>query len=223
MLPRMHAVTAAPSPGGAGSSWGATAGTPPWRGEVSAIPMPGCRLPPWAPWPGSASSRRTTWPGRCTAVPSRCAGAPSTPHRGCGAGAHARCCPPRSPARSAIPTPSSWSARPGSWASVATGRRCRPSSPPRPGTATPAAARPPWQRSAPSGTRRGSLPCWARSLTSRRCDGGPRWPWRASTTREVEPALRAAAEDRDWQVRQAAEELLDVAATPRVPDGSPGS
>jgi hypothetical protein len=39
----------------------------------------------------------------------------------------------------------------------------------------------------------------------------------------VEPALRAAAEDRDWQVRQAAEELLDVAATPRVPDGSPGS
>ena len=39
----------------------------------------------------------------------------------------------------------------------------------------------------------------------------------------VEPALRAAAEDRDWQVRQAAEELLDVTATPRLPDGSPGS
>ena len=27
----------------------------------------------------------------------------------------------------------------------------------------------------------------------------------------VEPALRAAAEDRDWQVRQAADELLDEA------------
>ncbi|HXN59491.1 MAG TPA: HEAT repeat domain-containing protein, partial [Acidimicrobiales bacterium] len=27
----------------------------------------------------------------------------------------------------------------------------------------------------------------------------------------VEPALRRAAEDRDWQVRQAAEELLDEA------------
>ncbi len=39
----------------------------------------------------------------------------------------------------------------------------------------------------------------------------------------VEPALRAAAEDRDWQVRQAAGELLDVAATPLEADGSPGS
>jgi HEAT repeat protein len=31
----------------------------------------------------------------------------------------------------------------------------------------------------------------------------------------VEPALRAAAEDRDWQVRQAAEELLDDPALSR--------
>ena len=38
----------------------------------------------------------------------------------------------------------------------------------------------------------------------------------------VEAGLRAAAEDRDWQVRQAAQELLDVATTPWVPDVSPG-
>jgi HEAT repeat protein len=39
----------------------------------------------------------------------------------------------------------------------------------------------------------------------------------------VEAGLRAAAQDRDWQVRQAAQELLDVASTPWVPDGPPGT
>jgi len=38
----------------------------------------------------------------------------------------------------------------------------------------------------------------------------------------VEAGLRTAAQDRDWQVRQAAQELLDVETTPWVPDVSPG-
>ena len=38
----------------------------------------------------------------------------------------------------------------------------------------------------------------------------------------VEAGLRAAVQDRDWQVRQAAQELLDVETTPWVPDVSPG-
>ena len=222
MLPRMQAVTAAPRPGGAGSSWRATAGTPPWRGGVSAIPTPGCRQLPWAPWPGSASSRRTTSPARCRAVPLRRGGAPSTPHRGCGAGAHARCCPPRSPARSTIPTPWSWSARPGSWASVATGRHWRLSSPSRPGTRTPAVARRPWPRSAPSGTRRGCPPCSPRSVTSPRCGGGPRWPWRASTTLASKRGCGLRPRTGTGRCARPREELLDVATTPWVPDVSPG-
>ena len=87
--------------------------------------------------------------------------------------------------------------------------RARAGRAPQPATATPAAARPPSPRWAPSATPPGCPPCSPRSATSRRCGAGRRWRWPASTTRRVEPALRAAAADRDWQVRQAAEELLD--------------
>ena len=38
----------------------------------------------------------------------------------------------------------------------------------------------------------------------------------------VEPALREAAQDRDWQVRQAAEELLDESPGPAAPAGNAG-
>ena len=62
---------------------------------------------------------------------------------------------------------------------------------------------------------RARRPCSARSTTSRRCAGGPPSPWPASTIPAVEPALRRAAGDRDWQVRQAADELLDDRRRPR--------
>jgi len=64
MLPRMRAVTAAPSSGGAASSWRATAAIRPWRDAGSAIPIRACRLPPWARSTASVSSRPTTWWGR---------------------------------------------------------------------------------------------------------------------------------------------------------------
>ena len=223
MLPRMHAVTAAPSPGGAGSSWRATGGTPRWPGEVSAIPMPGCRRPPWAPWPGSASSRRTTWPGALHSGPLALRrravdAAPGVRGRG---------------SRSVLPTavtgalgdPDPLVVVGAAW--FLGERRHRPALPALVATATghgdtrcrEAAVAALGAIGDPAG-----LPAVLGALADK-----PTVRRRATVALagfddpRVEPALRAAAEDRDWQVRQAAEELLDVAATPRVPDGSPGS
>ena len=114
-----------------------------------------------------------------------------------------------SPARSTTRTRWSSSARPGSWPSVATGRPCRPWPRPRPGTTTPAAARRPSPRSAPSATRPGCPPCSPRSGDKPTVRRRATVALAGFDDPRVEPALRAAAGDRDWQVRQAAEELLD--------------
>jgi hypothetical protein len=39
----------------------------------------------------------------------------------------------------------------------------------------------------------------------------------------AEPALRRAAQDRDWQVRQAADELMEVDDGRQSPDAAPAS
>ena len=75
-------------------------------------------------------------------------------------------------------------------------------------TATRCAVRRPWPRSAPSATRPGCRPYWPRS------DDKPAIRRRAAVALaafegpEVEAALRRCLEDRDWQVRQVAEDLL---------------
>jgi len=206
MLPRMRAATAAPSCGGAASSWPATAEIPPWCGEGSAMPIRACRRPPWARSTASARSRPTTWWERCRRVPRRCDAAPSRPRRACTAGARART-PRRAhprPRRSRSPGGGRRSLVPGRTAppaavaalgATATGHgdtRCREAAVAALGAI---------------GDPGGCPPCWPRSVTSRRSGDGRRWRSPASTT-EVDPALRAAATDRDWQVRQAAEELL---------------
>ena len=76
-------------------------------------------------------------------------------------------------------------------------------------TTTCAAGRPPWPRWAPSATRAG-CPAVIEAL-----DDKPTVRRRATVALagfddpRVEPALRRSAEDRDWQVRQAADELLE--------------
>ena len=72
-------------------------------------------------------------------------------------------------------------------------------------------------RWAPSVTRPGSMPCSMRSPIARPSVAGATVALAGFDDPRVGPALRRSAEDRDRQVRQAAEELLDsdtVAADP---------
>ena len=99
------------------------------------------------------------------------------------------------------------------------GRPSRGWSPRRRPTTTRAAGRRPWPRWAPSATRAACPPCSPRWATSPRCGAGPRWPWPASTTRGSSRPCAGRREDRDWQVRQAAEELLgESPSAPDAPD-----
>ena len=58
--------------------------------------------------------------------------------------------------------------------------------------------------------RRGSTRCWRAAGTGRRSAAAPCWPWPRSRDREVTEALEALTDDRDLQVRQAAEDLLAI-------------
>ncbi len=111
------------------------------------------------------------------------------------------------------PTPSSSSAPPGSWPNAATAWRCPRWRASQGSTTTRAAGRPRSPRSVRSATPLGFPPSWPRSRTSRRCAAAPLSPSPASTTLASSRRCAAAAADRDWQVRQAAEELLDEAGS----------
>ena len=168
------------------------------------------RPPRWARWPAWAARRPPTSTARSAddapAVRRRAADAALAVR---GRGSRSRC-PPPSPARSATPTRWSWSARPGSWPSAGTGRPCRRWRAWRRAhddvrcreAAVAALGRDRRPARAAAGHRR------ART-TSRRCGAGPPSRWPASTTRGSSRPCAGAAEDRDWQVRQAADELLD--------------
>ena len=64
---------------------------------------------------------------------------------------------------------------------------------------------------------RGCRPCSPPSTTSPPSGAGRRWRWPPSTDPRSTPALRRCLADRDWQVRQAAEILLEGAEVHRGP------
>ena len=74
-------------------------------------------------------------------------------------------------------------------------------------TTTRCVARRPWRRWAPSATRPGCPRCWRRPPTAPRCGGGRYWRWpRSRAPRSTRPS-HGPSTDRDWQVRQAAEDV----------------
>ena len=85
-------------------------------------------------------------------------------------------------------------------------RRCAP----RPATPIRSCARPRSPRSARRATRRRLRRCSPAATTSPRSGGGAVLALAAFDGDEVEARLRLALDDPDWQVRQAAEDLLAV-------------
>ncbi|MEZ5134125.1 MAG: hypothetical protein R2699_03465 [Acidimicrobiales bacterium] len=81
-------------------------------------------------------------------------------------------------------------------------------------TTTPWCGRPASPLSAPSATRPARPPSSRRWAVRRCCAGGPCWRWRRSTGPTLLLRCGAALEDRDRQVRQAAEDLLDARPQP---------
>ena len=160
MLPRMWPPTAAPTCGGAASR------SPGHRGDADLArrglgdPDPGVQ---------AAALGALARLGALTAddvAAALATGSPALRRRAVEAapavrGPGSRSSLPAAVDRRARMTPTrSWSsARRGSWPSADAGRPCRRWWRRRPGTATPAVARPPSPRSAPSAIRRGSRPC----------------------------------------------------------------
>ena len=208
MLPRMRPPTAAPSSAGAGSPWPATAATRRGPGVDWTIPTPASRPRRSVRWPASVGSPPPTWPGLwATVQPAVRRRAVETALAVRGAGSRSTLL---AAVTSALDDPDPLVVVGAAW--FLAERRHRPAVPVLVATATGHAdARCREAAVAALGAigDTAGLPAVVAAL-----DDKPTIRRRATVALagfddpRVEPALQTAAADRDWQVRQAAAELL---------------